>query len=330
MRLILSALFLILPTSLWASCTGTDLRTTMTDAQRAEVAARVADMPFAEGIYWKATRGARTIHVIGTLHVDDPRFDPITAALAPVIQSADHLLVEADAESQAALERAVADRPELLFLTDTTLIELMPEDDWAQLADAARARGIPPFMAAKFQPWYLSLMLSMSPCTIQTMASSKNGLDMRIMTIAEEAGIPTASLEPYETIFNLFNRDPLSAQIEMLKLGTLPVSVSEDASYTLVEQYFDQEVMAAMETSRVTTRAHFDMPPDAFDALFDEVMDLINVQRNLSWIAPIEATRGNSIVVAAGALHLGGDQGILNLLAQESYTLERVALPPAE
>lgn len=325
MRLFMMIFLMMLPAALWANCTGTDLRTTLTEDQRAEIAARLEGVPYAEGTYWTATRGSRTIHVIGTLHVDDARFDPITTALAPIIQSADHLLVEANAESQAALEQAVATQPDMLFLTDKTLIDLMPEDEWTKLADAARVRGIPPFMAAKFQPWYLSLMLSMSPCTLKSLAQNKNGLDQRIMTIAEEANVPTSSLEPFETVFRLFNQDPLEEQIELLSIGVVPVEASENASYTLVEQYFDQEVIAALETSRVTTRAHLDMTPEEFDTLFDDIMDLINVQRNLSWIGPIEATPGDSIVVAAGALHLGGEQGILNLLANEGYTLERQA-----
>lgn len=325
MRLFLMIFLMMVPATLWAACTGTDLRTTLSDGQRAEIAARLDGIPYAKGTYWTATRGSRTIHVIGTLHVDDPRFDPITAALAPVIQSADHLLVEANAESQAALEQAVATQPGMLFLTDKTLIDLMPEDDWNKLAEAARVRGIPPFMAAKFQPWYLSLMLSMSPCTLKSLAQNKNGLDQRIMTIAADANVPTSSLEPFETVFRLFNQDPLEEQIALLSIGVVPVEASENASYTLVEQYFDQEVIAALETSRVTTREHFDMTPEEFDTLFDDIMDLINVQRNLSWIEPIEATPGDSIVVAAGALHMGGAQGILNLLANEGYVLERQA-----
>lgn len=323
MRLFLMMFLMMQPAMLWAACIGTDLRTTLSEGQRAEIAERLSGVPYANGTYWTATRGTRTIHVIGTLHVDDPRFDPITTALAPVIRSADHLLVEANAESQADLEQAVATQPAMLFLTDKTLIDLMPEDDWNKLAEAARVRGIPPFMAAKFQPWYLSLMLSMSPCTLQSLAQNKNGLDQRIMNIAEEANIPTSSLEPFETIFRLFNQDPLEDQIALLNLGVVPVEASENASFTLVEQYFDQEVIAALETSRVTTRTHFDMSPAEFDALFDGVMDLINTQRNLTWIEPIEATPGDSIVVAAGALHLGGEQGILNLLASEGYMLER-------
>jgi uncharacterized protein YbaP (TraB family) len=323
MRLFLAMFLWFLPAALWAACTGTDLRTTLTEVQRAEIAARLDGVPYPEGNHWIATRGDRTIHLIGTIHIDDPRLDPIAAALAPIIRSADHLLVEANKETSAELQNAMATRPELAFLTGKTLIELMPEDAWAEIAQAAQARGIPPFMAAKFQPWYLSLMLSMSPCTMKVMSEGKMGLDGRIMEIAEAAGVPTSSLEPYDTVFRLFNQDPLEVQIEMLTLGTIPPAAAEDASFTLAEQYFSQEIMAALETARVTTRPYVDMPVAAYDALFDDMMGLVMDQRNIAWIDPIEAAEGDTIVVAAGALHLGGENGVLNLLAQRGYALTR-------
>ncbi|MFC6583206.1 TraB/GumN family protein [Sulfitobacter aestuariivivens] len=178
-------------------------------------------------------------------------------------------------------------------------------------------------MAAKFQPWYLSLLLSVSPCALKEMQKGGEGLDKRLMKIAEDAGVPTLSLEPFTTVFNLFARDPLEEQIALLTLGVLPDRVSENATATLKAQYFEEEHMASMEVSRVATRPMVDLPPAEFDALFDDFMDLLVRQRNENWITPIEAAEGDVIVVAAGALHLGGTHGVLNLLFQRGYTLSR-------
>ena len=47
--------------------------------------------------------------------------------------------------------------------------------------------------------------------------------------------------------------------------------------------------------------------------------------RNRAWIPVILAAAEKGPVVAAfGALHLAGDQGVLNLLAQEGFTLDRL------
>jgi uncharacterized protein YbaP (TraB family) len=323
MRFFLLIMVLLMPASLWASCGGIDMRTQLDGAQRAEIAARLDGVPFTNGNHWTATKGDRVIHVIGTMHIDDPRMVALTERLAPVVRSADFLLVEATKEDQAALQREVSTNPELAFLTGKTLIELMPTKDWEALAAAAQARGIPPFMAAKFQPWYLSLLLSMSPCALAEMNAGGHGLDTRLMEIATQADVPMASLEAYTTVFELFAKDPIEEQIEMLTLGVLPDHVSENATATLKAQYFDQEHMSALETSRVVTRPEVNIDPTVFDALYDEFIDLLVRVRNEAWIAPIEATQGKRIVVAAGALHLGGKNGVLNLLAKRGYELER-------
>lgn len=323
MRFLIALFLILMPMTLWAACSGTDLRDTLTDAQKTEIAARLNGVPYAEGLYWTATKDARVIHVIGTLHLDDARLDPIAARLTPLIARADHILLEATAEDQEALQRMMATTPELAFLTGKTLIDLMPAEDWEKLSQAAAERGIPSFMAAKFQPWFLSLMLSMSPCAVKSMAAGEGGLDKRIMQIAAEAGRPMSSLEPVDTVFRLFNRDPIERQIELLGLGLIPADVSENANATLLAQYFDQDVMAVLETSRIITRPHIDLPAAEFDALFDQMMVLLLDDRNTAWMDPIEATPGDTLVVAAGALHLGGEMGILNLLADRGYTLER-------
>lgn len=324
MRFVLVLMSMLIPTTLWANCGGIDLRDTLTDSQKAEIETRLAGVPYPEGNHWKATRGDRTIHLIGTMHIDDPRMDALAQRLAPVIRSADLVMVEATEEDSKQLERDMATNPELAFLTGKTLIDLMPAEDWAALAAAAEARGIPSFMAAKFQPWYLSLMLSMSPCELQAVSRGSEGLDARVMDIAADAGIPMQSLEDPKSVFALFNQDPIEEQIRLLTLGVLPDSASENASYTLKQQYFDEQTLHALELSRVVARPMVNLPEAEFNALFDEFIDLLLRTRNEAWMAPIEAAEGELIVVASGALHLAGEFGLPNLLEQRGYTLERL------
>ncbi len=324
MRFIVVVLLLLLPASLWANCGGIDLRDTLSDEQKAEIAERIDGAPYPSGNHWRATKDGRTIHLIGTMHIDDPRMDALADRLAPVIRSADLVMVEATEADSKQLERDMATNPELAFLTGKTLIDLMPAEDWAALSAAAQARGIPSFMAAKFQPWYLSLILSMSPCELKAVSQGREGLDARVMDIAEAAGVPMQSLEDPKSVFALFNQDPIEEQIRLLTVSILPDEASENASYTLKQQYFDEELLYALELSRVVARPMIDLPAGEFDALFDEFIDLLLRHRNEAWMTPIEAAEGELIVVAAGALHLAGPHGLLNLLEQRGYTLQRL------
>ncbi len=323
MRALIAIFLLAFPTTIRAACDGEDLRPRLDSAQHEEIAQRLADVPYASGNYWTATRKDRVVHVIGTMHIDHPALDDIAARLAPVIKAADHVFVEATKEDQIALQNAISTDPDLAFLSGPTLIDLLPPEEWARLAEAAKARGLPPFMAAKFQPWYLSLVLSMPPCVLKAVANGEHGLDYRIMDLAADAGVPLNGLEPFDTVFTLFKQGTLEEQLEMLKLGMVSVKAAEDATVTLMNQYLEQNHMEALATSRIATRLHLDVPKDEFNVIFDDLMTLMIDRRNQGWMPVIDAAEGESIVVAAGALHLGGEMGVLNLLAQEGYVLER-------
>ena len=61
-------------------------------------------------------------------------------------------------------------------------------------------------MAAKMRPWYVSMMMGMSPCVLQQVAKTgaANGLDWQLMAEAEKADIPVVALEPWDTVLTMF------------------------------------------------------------------------------------------------------------------------------
>lgn len=324
MRILISALCaLLLPQTLWAGCAGTDLRAGLTATERAALA-RVADeTPFSEGNRWRATRGARVIDLVGTIHIPDPRLDPVMARLTPDIEAAERLFLEAVKEDRAALQRDIASDTSLLLLQETSLPELLDEDDWQALAAAARSRGIPAVMAAKMQPWYLSLVLALPGCAMDLMADG-GGLDARIETVAEEADVPRSSIEGYETVFRVFNEKPLEAQLDLLRLGVFPEATGADLLVTTVNSYFDEAHSDNWQLSRQMSFAHLDLPEAETEALLDEMETKLLTDRNLAWIEVIEAAPEDRLMVAVGAAHLMGDSGLLNQLAQRGYRLERL------
>lgn len=323
LRTLVFTLALLLPQLASATCNGTDLRARLTADQTTELDALMRDMPYPDGNHWVAHKGDQTIHLIGTIHVADPRLPAVADALAPVIASADALLVEATAVEEEQLKDAMASRPELISLTSgPTLIDMMPPEDWDKLAQAASERGIPPFMAAKFQPWYLSLVLGMPPCVLTSMQDGGEGLDKALLHIAQDNDVPATALEPFDTLFILMGQDSLEKQVALLRLGVMSVQQSEDMTATLIEQYFDEDHGEILPLNRVVARNWVNLPDAEFDALFDDMLDKLITQRNANWLPQITAAQGVT-VVAVGAGHLGGTHGLLNLLAGEGYDLRR-------
>lgn len=316
---------LALATGAQAACEGQDLRETLTEAERAALNATIASTPYPEGNHWRAERDGAVIHLIGTLHLSDPRLDAPAARLQPVIEAAGLLLVESDTASEAALRSLLGSRPDLLILQGTSLPEQLTEEDWQRLAEQARIRGIPPLMAARFQPWYLSTLLGTPPCA-QLAEAAANGLDKRMIAMAGAADVPTAPLEPFDTVFTSLAGLPLDTQLVFLRAAVEQPDLATDLMATTITTYFDERHAETWELNRILSARGRDssdsLPLQIADAqLKTQLLD----NRNRNWIPVILSNLDKQPLVAAfGAGHLFGENGVLNLLKAQGFKLTRL------
>ncbi|AHD00139.1 TraB/GumN family protein [Leisingera methylohalidivorans] len=323
MRLFLTLIFLLLPASLWAACTGTDLRTTLAAQERAHIEARIQATPFAKGNHWIARRGSRTVHVIGTLHINDPRMEEITAGLAPLVRQADLLLMEASPADKAALESKLGRDPSLMLITEgPSLIDRLPAAEWEALAAKVRSHGMAPWMAARMRPWFLAMSMSFPPCLRQA-KDIKRGLDARLGELALAADVPVQSLEDPMSVIRMMDADPLEEQVRQLRAFTAMMGGGTDGFITTVEAYFSQDALYSLFLSERDFLHSDGLTRAERETLWAGMMQELIDRRNRNWIPVIEAAKGDRIAVAAGALHLPGETGVLNLLQQEGYSLER-------
>ncbi|WP_136645649.1 TraB/GumN family protein [Tabrizicola sp. YIM 78059] len=318
--------FCLLATPLLAQCNGRNLFEEMPPEKVAALTAAADAVPFPRGNLWRATRGQEVITIAGTYHFDDPRHAPTLAAIRPAIESATTVLVEAGPEEQRALQDLIAREPGRMMITDgPSLLEQLPPDVWSDLSAALALRGIPGFMAAKLQPWYVAVLLSMPPCAVAQMKDPK-GLDGMVIETAAAAGVPVRGLEPFDTVFSIFdamNHDEMVAMIQ----STLAVDDrSEDYHATLADSYFAGESRIIWEYMRDVSYGLPGYTREEVDADFARMEELLMNSRNRRWISVLTAAAAEGPVFAAfGALHLSGEEGVLNLLQREGFTVEQLA-----
>lgn len=312
-----------------AECHGLNLLDLMPAAEREAITALADAQPFPRGNFWLAEREGDRITVIGTYHLDDPRHAATVDRFAPEVAAANLLLVEAGPEEEKALQQHVGRDPSVMVITEgPALNQILPPETWDRLAEAARTRGVPPFMAAKFRPWYITVLLAVPPCAMEAMADP-NGLDARLIDSAAASGIPVRALEPYDTVFSIFGAMSEADQIAMIEQTLAMEDSITDFSETLADAYFDGDGRLMWELMR---HMSYDAPGytreqvDAEMAVLEEV--LMN-SRNRAWIPVIEeAAAEGPLVVAFGALHLSGEEGVLNLLQRNGWTVTPLAGPP--
>lgn len=321
------SILLSLASPLAAACPGVNLFDALPEATRAELRAAADAAPFARGLLWRATRGGQDLTLVGTYHFDDPRHAPILQRLGPELARASTLLVEAGPEEEAALMAEVGRNPDAMFSTGPTLPERMAEDDWQRLSATMAARGVPGVLTAKMKPWYVAMTLALSPCATAEVARGVKGLDGQLIAAAQARGLPIRALEPHDTVLTLFNDIPPAAQIDMILAALTAAEQADDYTQTLADAYFAEEPRLIWEFTRYETELHSGLSPEAAAEQIALSENLLMARRNRAWIPVIEAALADGpVLLAAGALHLPGETGLLALLEARGFALERLPL----
>lgn len=330
MRAFLASLLFVVglgPLAAAGECVGRNLVDEMPADARAELRAATDKVPFAQGNLWQATKGDAVVTLVGTYHVDDPRHAGMMAAVGPYLRDAKLLLVEAGPEETAALKSRIAAEPELMVNTSgPTLPEVLSPELWDKLSVAMQRRGVPAFMVAKFQPWYVSMLLSVPPCAMTAMGEGK-GLDASLIDAAKAQGLPIRALEPYDTVFHIFGDLPEEEKLSMVTSALALDDQSEDVSITMADLYFREDARMIWEFMREESLKLPGYTPERVAEEFATMEAAMMTRRNQSWIAGIEAAAQEGPVLAAfGALHLSGEAGVLRLLEKAGFKIERLAL----
>jgi uncharacterized protein YbaP (TraB family) len=317
MKTLLHAFGLLLALSLpgLAQCQGQDLIAALPPQARADLA---PDVPFAKGNLWQARRGDAQLLLIGTYHLDDPRFGPLAEALAPALQAATGLFVELSPKDEAALKAQIASNPDTVFdQSGPSLRDQLGEADWARLAKALASRGTPAPAALKMRPWVVAAMLEAPACLMS--ATVERGLDRRLTTLATTQDLPVTSLEPADTALKVFAALTPADQLEMIRQALMAEPQAEDMAVTLTEAYFRGEAQLYLAFTRAEA-IRLGMDPAEVDRQMAVMFAALLDGRNAAWIPVLEAAQGPH-VAAFGALHLGGEKGVLNLLAARGWTV---------
>lgn len=317
-----------------APCVGRNLFDTMAPERRAEIAAASARIPYATGTLYQATRGNAHMLLVGTYHFTDPRHAATVAWIAPRIAAADRLLVEAGPDEEKRLQARLKAEPMLMAdPTGPTLPERLDPAVWAELSQVLQDRDIPAVIASRLRPWYVATMLGVSPCVLRELRAQGDespGLDKLLIGAAQDNGVPVQALEPYDTVFTLFQNMSPDEEIDMI-LAALPAAGrADDYTTTTAEMFAQGRVWDLWEFGRMDAYDNSGLDRAEVDRQVALAQEQLMDGRNRNWVGPLTraadtaAARGKGVVAAFGALHLPGENGVLRLLERDGWTITEV------
>ena len=271
-------------------------------------------------LLWKASNGDTSVYLLGSFHLLKPGDYPLSPDVDAALEDAEAVLFEVPPAEMASPEVAVKMLQAAVRTDGTTLDQEIGPELAARLRawSDALPEGSPysAQMLQSFEPWFAGLVISIQQMT-QFGLEESLGLDRHFMARAEEAGKPVAGLETVAAQIALFDGMDRVEQVQML------ADALED-----IESGMD-EIMALHGAWRAGDAAflHERMAAE-MRAEFPELYQAINVDRNQAWLPQLverlETGEGDDTLVVVGALHLLGEDGVVEGLRERGYAVERI------
>jgi len=275
-------------------------------------AAAIGAARFRMGLLWRVTGSqAEPSHVFGTLHAGDPRLQPFPGPVERAFASSRALMLEYFPD-QYARERFLE---AALYPDGRSLDEDIGEADFERVARALAPAGLTREFVRKVKPWgvLLNLRISRQP-------SGAEPPEARLFRRARERRMPVAQIENVEE--QIFTFDEMSRETQLALLRhylSHPDELDAMAERTL-QAYLRGDLQMIWEAQQDFARRHPELRVHHEELVKRVVLDRSVV---MAYRMQRELRRGRAFV-AVGALHLYGARGVLALLEEDGYLVDRV------
>ena len=185
-------------------------------------------------------------------------------------------------------------------------------------AIAAEASDIPIDLLAKSEPWLASITVEMM-ALYRIGFDPKMGVELHMTSLAIQDGKPIEGLEAIEEQLAFLDGLSLQAQRDML-LQTLEDSADMAESIDDMIRAWRHGDIEFLETQLLDSLAEH-----------EELNDALVTNRNLRWASQIDELLDDrdDYLIIVGALHLVGEDGVPNLLAQRGVKIRQLSEPAA-
>ncbi|MDR0294673.1 MAG: TraB/GumN family protein [Prevotellaceae bacterium] len=258
-------------------------------------------------------------YLLGTLHLKSGEYlDSIPGARA-ALQSCEQVVGEINTSDMAAMQMQM--QQAMMMNSDTTYRMLYSEEDYRFVNEKVTS-----FLGAG-----LGQLGMLKPAAINQMVvvfayqkyfpdiNIENTLDIYIQSEAVKEQKTVVALETAEhQIHVLFGMTSLQRQADDLLCAMRNIDKLLAFAPELIEDYnrgdLDKLYQSLEKNNEICPSTTSEM-------------DALNKDRNNAWMQQLsEIMKEKSSFIAVGALHLAGEEGLLNLLKEAGYTVEPVEL----
>jgi uncharacterized protein YbaP (TraB family) len=270
--------------------------------------------------FWKLEKpGQAPDWLLGTMHLADPRVTDLPPEAKAAFAAADTVILESDEilDQKAASLKLFA-KPELMMFSDNkSITDYLSPEDKAVLEKGLLARGIPLGSVVKMKPYIIASMVSLSTCELSRKAKGAAFLDMKLAVEGKAAGKQIKGVETLQEQLEAMAGLPMDFHVRSLVSAVRYPQYTADMMETTLQLYLRGQIGLVFPAG-----AYFAPEKKSGDfkdmALFEEKL-ITERNYHMADRADPMLAKGN-VFMAVGALHLIGDQGVVELLREKGYT----------
>jgi uncharacterized protein YbaP (TraB family) len=265
------------------------------------------------GLLWKATSGANTVYLAGSLHFGAEDMYPLPQEMESAFQESSVLVVELDVSGAGAAKAAGLLAIGGMYPAGDSLWNHVSERTRSQFPAFAADLGLNAEMLSRFKPWAVGLLLGAQ--MLQT-AGMRTDLGIDQHFLGQARGVKRIDeLETAEEQVSAFRDVPEREQVQGIEETVNDPERSRRSLKQMKAAWRDGDA-AALEA---VIAEEFRTSPETRKRLLDD--------RNARMAAALERylKGGEPCFVVVGAGHLVGKGGVVSRLAQRGFTVKRVA-----
>lgn len=262
---------------------------------------------------WKASRGQGVVYMVGSVHLLNKDYYPLSPALDAAFKECDLLVEELDFGEMAATESQMQILMRGLLPAGQTLDKVVSPATFTLVSDRVNALGLPVEPLKRFKPWALALTLLGLEWQAAGFDASL-GLDKHFYDRALADRKQIQGLETIDFQISRFDDLTMDEQDRMLA-STIKELETEKASVTALANAWRAGDAPTVE--RIVLQELRNEP---------RMYQRLLVDRNRDWLPKIDAlfARPGRSFVVVGAAHLVGPDGLLAMLRAKGYTVEQL------
>lgn len=266
---------------------------------------------------WRAEGHSNSVYLLGSIHLLRAEDHPLPTVIDAAYDDAEVLVMELDMDDLDAAATQQLFNENGVLRDGTTLEDLMGDKLYKRAQVAAEAIDIPIEMLSQSEPWLAAITVEMM-ALYRIGFNPMLGIEMHMTLKAAGDGKPIEGLEEMQEQLQFLDGLSLQAQRDML-IQTLEEGA--DLSETI------DEMIRAWRYGDIDTLESGLL--ESF-AEHDELHDVLVTQRNLRWVDQIDELLDDreDYLVIVGAMHLVGDEGVPNLLAEKGVQIRQLSEPP--